>query len=43
MGKSNHRIGKEFEDLACKVLTKLFHTVFSDGPAKICIGTNEKK
>ena len=43
MGKSNHKIGKEFEDLACKVLTKHFHTAFSDGPAKICIGTNEKK
>ena len=43
MGKSNHKIGKEFEDLSCKVLTEHFHTAFSDGPAKICIGTNEKK
>ena len=43
MGKSNHKIGKEFEGLACKVLTEHFHTAFSDGPAKIRIGANEKK
>lgn len=43
MGKSNHKIGTEFEDLSCKVLTEHFHTEFSERPAKICIGTNEKK
>lgn len=43
MDKSNYITGKDFEKLSCNVLTKHFHTAFSDGPAKICIGTNEKK
>ena len=43
MGKSNYIIGKEFEDLSCKVLTEHFNTKLRDEVASIKIGTNEKK
>lgn len=43
MGKSNYVIGKEFEDLSCKVLTEQFNTKLRDEFASIKIGTNEEK